>query len=126
MIIALLANLKSRKEREGVSVMLGMTSTVTLKSIEERLTSYCLAPGDAPQARQHPLRPSSHSVMAHCFSWFLVLFTRASAPSEEFEFTGNLLGANIETHGKLILRTLIYLTMNSQDDSHSELAVSFL
>ena len=44
-------------------------------------------------------------------------------PSEEFELTGNSLGAHIETHGKLILRTLNYLTENSQDDSHYELAV---
>ena len=45
-------------------------------------------------------------------------------PSEEFELTPNSLGAHIETHGKLIL-TLSYLTMNSQDDSHCEVAVSF-
>ena len=47
-------------------------------------------------------------------------------PSEEFELTANSLGANIETHGGLILRTLNYLTDNSQDDSHCELAMSFL
>ena len=47
-------------------------------------------------------------------------------PSEEFELTANSLGAHIETYGKLIFRTLSYLTVNSQDDSHSELAVSFL
>ena len=29
----------------------------------------------------------------------------------------NVLEAHIETHGKLILRTLSYLTVNSQDDS---------
>ena len=46
-------------------------------------------------------------------------------PNEEFELTANSLGAHIETHGGLILRTLSYLTMNSQDDSHYELAVSF-
>ena len=46
--------------------------------------------------------------------------------SEEFELPANSLGADIETHGKLIVRTLIYLTVNSQDDSHCELAVSFL
>ena len=46
-------------------------------------------------------------------------------PSEEFELTANPLGAHIETHGGLILRTLSYLTVNSQDDSHCELAVSF-
>ena len=46
-------------------------------------------------------------------------------PSEEFELTANSLGANIETHGGLILRTLNYLTDNSQDDSHCELSVSF-
>ena len=43
--------------------------------------------------------------------------------SEEFELTANSLGAYIETHGKSILRTLSYLTVNSQDDSHCELAV---
>ena len=35
-------------------------------------------------------------------------------------------GAHIESQGKLILGMLIYLTVNSQDDSHYELAVSFL
>ena len=48
-----------------------------------------------------------------------------SSPSEEFELTANSQGAHIESHGKLILRTLSYLTVNSQDDSHCELAVSF-
>ena len=47
-------------------------------------------------------------------------------PSEEFELTANSMGAHIETHRKLILRTLSYLTVNSQDNSHCELAVSFL
>ena len=47
-------------------------------------------------------------------------------PSEEFEVTAYSLGAHTKTHGKLILRTLSYLTVNSQDDSHCELAVSFL
>ena len=46
-------------------------------------------------------------------------------PSEEFELTANSLGAHIETQEKLIFRTLSYLTVNSQDDSHCELAVSF-
>ena len=46
-------------------------------------------------------------------------------PSEEFEVIANSLGAHIETHRKLIMRTLSYLTVNSQDDSHCELAVSF-
>ena len=46
-------------------------------------------------------------------------------PSEEFVLTANSLGAHIKTHRKLILRTLSYLTVNSQDDSHGELAVSF-
>ena len=32
--------------------------------------------------------------------------------------TANSLGAHNETHGKFILRTLSYLTVNSQDDSH--------
>ena len=47
-------------------------------------------------------------------------------PIEEFELTANSLGANTETHGGLILRTLNYLTVNSQDDSHYELAASLL
>ena len=46
-------------------------------------------------------------------------------PSEEYEFTAKSRGAHIENHGKLILRTFSYLTVNSQDDSHCELAVSF-
>ena len=47
-------------------------------------------------------------------------------PREAFELTANSLGAHMETHDGLILRTLSYLTVNSQDDSHCELAVSFL
>ena len=46
-------------------------------------------------------------------------------PSEEFELTANSLGAHIETHGGFILRTLSYLTVKSQDDSHCEIAASF-
>ena len=45
--------------------------------------------------------------------------------NEEFELTANSLGSHIEKHGKLILTTLSYLTVNSQDDSHCELDVSF-
>ena len=33
--------------------------------------------------------------------------------SENFELTANSLGGNIETHGKLILRSFSYLTVNS-------------
>ena len=47
-------------------------------------------------------------------------------PSEEFELTANSQEAYIEIHGGLILRTLGYLTLNSQDDSYCEIAVSFL
>ena len=47
-------------------------------------------------------------------------------PSDEFELTANSLGVHIETHGKLILRTLSYLTVNSQDELNCELAVSSL
>ena len=46
-------------------------------------------------------------------------------PIEEFEITANSLGAHIETLGKLILRTLNYVTVNSQDDTHCELSVSY-
>ena len=55
-----------------------------------------------------------------------VFLGQSMGPSEEFDLTGNALGAHIETHGKIILRTLSYLTVNSQDDSHCELAFSFL
>ena len=51
---------------------------------------------------------------------------RGIPTSEEFELTANSLGAHIETHGGLILRTISKLTVNSQDDSHCELVVSFL
>ena len=44
---------------------------------------------------------------------------------EELELTANLLGTHIETHSGLILRTLSYLTVNSQDYSHCEVAVNF-
>ena len=50
--------------------------------------------------------------------------TETYSTSEEFELTANSLGAHIETHRKLILRTFSYLTVNSQDDSHCELSVS--
>ena len=46
-------------------------------------------------------------------------------PSEEFELTANSLRAHIETRGRIILRTLRKLTVNSQDDSYCELAASF-
>ena len=46
-------------------------------------------------------------------------------PSEEFEITANSLGVHIVTYGELILRTLSCIIVNSQDDSHCELAVSF-
>ena len=45
---------------------------------------------------------------------------------DKFELTANSLGAHTETQGGLILRTLSYLTMNSQDDSHCEVPVNFL
>ena len=47
-------------------------------------------------------------------------------PCKEFELVANSLGARIETHCGLILRTLSKLTVNSQDDSQCELAVSYL
>ena len=53
-----------------------------------------------------------------CSRWF------GLQPSEEFEATANSLGAHIETRKKLILRTPSYLTVNSQDDSHCEIAVN--
>ena len=46
--------------------------------------------------------------------------------SEEIELTANSMGAHIATHSGLILRTLSYVTVDSQDDSHCELVVSFL
>ena len=49
----------------------------------------------------------------------------AEVPSEEFELKANSLGPHIKNHGKLILRTLSYLTVKSKDDSHFELALSF-
>ena len=53
------------------------------------------------------------------FSWYW------SLPSEEFELIANSLSFHIETQRKLILRTLNYLRVSSQDDSHCELSVSF-
>ena len=58
--------------------------------------------------------------------YFITDNKHGCTPSEEFERTANSLGAHIETHGKLILRTLSYLTVNSQDDSLCELAESIL
>ena len=37
-------------------------------------------------------------------------------PSEEFELTANTLRAHMKTHVKLILKPLIYLTADSQDE----------
>ena len=45
-------------------------------------------------------------------------------PNEQLELTAYPLGAHIETHGGLNLRTLSYLTVNSQHHSHCELAVT--
>ena len=39
-----------------------------------------------------------------------------SLPSEESELTANMLWAHMKTHGKLILKPLICLTANSQDE----------
>ena len=55
----------------------------------------------------------------------LFFFQSSHFYSVEFDLTANSLGAHIETHGKLILRTLTYFTVNSQDDSHCDLAVNF-
>ena len=44
-------------------------------------------------------------------------------PTEEFELSADSLGAHVLTHSEPILRTLSYLTVNSQDDSHCEIAV---
>ena len=52
--------------------------------------------------------------------------TKENKLSEVFELTVNSLRAHIVSHGTLILRTLSYLTVNLQEDSHYELAVSFL
>ena len=38
------------------------------------------------------------------------------SPSEEFELTANTLQAHMKPFGKLILKPLICLTANSQDD----------
>ena len=60
---------------------------------------------------------------------FLELLANKSNPSEEFELTANSLGAHIETHGGLILGTLSWLTVNSQDEltlwACCELSMSF-
>ena len=56
---------------------------------------------------------------------FIILVQLETMPSEEFDLTANSLRAHIEIHVGLIFRTLSYLTVNSQDDSHCELAVSF-
>ena len=63
-------------------------------------------------------------------SWATMHLTSLRMPcqtySDECELTAISLRAHIEAHGGLILRTLSYLTVNSQDDSHYELAVSFV
>ena len=50
----------------------------------------------------------------NCFLMQCILHTQTSS---ELELTANSLGALIETHSRLILRTLSYVTVNSQDDS---------
>ena len=62
-------------------------------------------------------------LLAQCKVLLYIIVCPWSIPSEEIELTANSLGAHIETHGQLILRTLNYPTMNSQDDSHCELSV---
>ena len=54
------------------------------------------------------------------------VLNRVILNSEEFELTANSLGSYFETHAGLLLKALSYLTVNSQDDSPYELAVSFL
>ena len=56
-------------------------------------------------------------------SFLNIKHIRSDQPSEEFELTANSLETHIETHGKLILRTLSCLTMKSLDDSRCELAM---
>ena len=48
--------------------------------------------------------------------WGGAILANSIPPSEEFEFTANTLQAHMKTHCKLILKPLIYLTANSQDD----------
>ena len=42
--------------------------------------------------------------------------TCVALPGEKIEFTANILQSLMKTHGKLILKPLIYLTANSQDE----------
>ena len=74
-------------------------------------------------AKAHSVKISSNGgLFATCFlfqsRWEQYL------PSEEYELTANSLGAHIETHGGLIWGNSVSFTVNSQDDSHCELAVS--
>ena len=59
-------------------------------------------------------QPHSGELFQICLFFFCL--GDLEIPSEEFEVTANSLGAHIETHGELILRTLMYLTVNSQDE----------
>ena len=47
-----------------------------------------------------------------------------NVPSEEFELTANTRWAHMKTHGKLILKPLIYLTANSQEDLTVSMALA--
>ena len=48
-----------------------------------------------------------------CFSGF---YRHTYNPGKECELTANTLSAHMKTHSKLILKPLIYLIANSQDE----------
>ena len=92
-------------------------SRQTRKQIELGVASirsmYC-ARRDTGEIFQHFF----HSFLGWNKSWsnHCVTVVQKYMLNEEFELTANSLGAHIETHKKQILRTLSYLTVNSQDD----------
>ena len=68
------------------------------------------------------VRSLEHCYLFFFFMNFICAIRLVIISSEEIELTANSLGAHIETHHGLILRTL---TVNSQEDSPCELAGSF-
>ena len=64
--------------------------------------------------------------VSSCPSLKLIDEMKKRSPPSEFELTAKTLRAHIINHGKLILKPLIYLTVNSPDDSHCKIAVSFV
>ena len=65
---------------------------------------------------KHDIRPLPSISLVSLLPGIVSLDALWYKPSEEFELTANSLGAQIDTHGGLSLRTLSHFTVISQDE----------